>query len=60
MDEDEASPDRLIYSKTGWLARTSAPGYLDCSDWTAFETADEAAQHLIEYYGNESDEHEYE
>jgi len=36
----------------GFMARLSAPGYMDCTDWTAYETADQAAQSLISAYGD--------
>jgi|SRR6185369_4219760 len=42
-----------ITAKHGFIARLSAPGYMDCTDWSAFETADEAAEYLIEMYGDE-------
>jgi hypothetical protein len=28
----------------------SAPGYLDCTDWQIFDTAEEAEQYLEEFY----------
>lgn len=35
----------------GWSARLSAPGYLDCTDWTGvFETEEEAVAALDEMY----------
>lgn len=37
----------------GYGARMSAPGYLDCTDWAVFETYDEAASYLEEYYGDD-------
>ena len=39
--------------KEGWLARLSAPGYLDCTDWSAFETETEAREFLEEFYGED-------
>jgi hypothetical protein len=48
------SADELVRSKTGWLARMSAPGYLDCTDWTAHETEDEARAYLIEHYADDA------
>jgi hypothetical protein len=33
-------------------ARLSAPGFLDCTDWSGpFQSVEEAAQHLIDTYG---------
>jgi hypothetical protein len=34
----------------GFGARLSAPGYLDCTEWTVFDTEDEARAYLDEYY----------
>lgn len=34
----------------GYGARLSAPGYLDRTDWTVFDTVQEAAQDLIDTY----------
>ena len=34
----------------GYGARLSAPGYLDCTDWTVFDTEQEAIDHLEETY----------
>lgn len=46
LDEEETCE-----VKSGWLARWAAPGYMDCTPWTAFPT--EAAAHA---YLDESDE----
>lgn len=35
---------------TGYGARLSAPGYLDCTEWAVFETEDEAREYLRENY----------
>jgi hypothetical protein len=42
-----------ITRKSGYLARLSAPGYMDCTEWSAFDTADEAASYLVETYAND-------
>lgn len=44
-----------IEAKAGWLARMSAPGYMDCTDWTAHETQDKAREYLVQLYGNDDD-----
>lgn len=44
-DISEVSP------RSGWIARLSAPGYMDCTDWCAFDTEQEAQQYLIDTYG---------
>jgi hypothetical protein len=37
--------------KTGWLFRLSAPGYLDCTDWSVADSEEEARAELEEMYG---------
>lgn len=37
----------------GWGARMSAPGYLDCTEWTVFATEDEANEHLDDVFGED-------
>jgi hypothetical protein len=54
LDYIEGKPldsDATIECKHGWLARLSASGYLDCTDWTAHKTEREAKQYLLEMYG---------
>jgi hypothetical protein len=46
-------PDETCAVQTGWLARMSAPGYLDCTDWTAHATEEAARAYLVDTYGNE-------
>jgi hypothetical protein len=36
----------------GYGARLSAPGYLDCTEWTVFETKEDALSFLDEFYGD--------
>lgn len=36
----------------GYGARMSAPGYLDCTDWSVFGSPHEAVMHLINEYGD--------
>jgi hypothetical protein len=42
----------------GFGARLSAPGYLDCTEWTVFDTEDEAREYLAENYPDEDEEPE--
>lgn len=42
----------------GFGARLSAPGYMDKTEWTVFETKEQAAEHLKEMYGDEGIEEE--
>lgn len=37
----------------GFGCRLSAPGYLDCTDWTVFGTPEECKNFLEEAYGDE-------
>lgn len=37
----------------GYGARLSMPGYLDCTEWTVFETREAAKQHLAEMFNAE-------
>lgn len=43
---------------TGFGARLSAPGYLDCTEWCVFETEEEANAYLEENYGDDEGENE--
>lgn len=36
--------------REGYGARLSAPGYLDCTDWSVFDTPEQAQAYLDEYY----------
>jgi hypothetical protein len=50
MDADE-----LCEVKEGWLARWHAPGYLDCTSWTAHKTEQAAHAYLDESDENDED-----
>lgn len=39
----------------GWGARLSAPGYMDCTEWTVFVTEKEARQHLDDVFGEDEE-----
>jgi hypothetical protein len=41
---------------TGYGARLSAPGYMDCTEWAVFDTADEAEAYLEEMYGDDDED----
>lgn len=41
---------------TGFGARLSAPGYLDCTEWTVFDTEDEAREYLEENYPEDEED----
>jgi len=42
----------------GYGARLSAPGYLDCTEWTVFDTPEEAQAYLDETFPDEEDNEE--
>jgi hypothetical protein len=42
----------------GFGARLSAPGYMDCTDWSVFDAAKEAQEFLDENYPEDEDEEE--
>lgn len=55
MDKDDGDMP-CVERQIGWLARLSAPGYMDATDWTAHETEDEAYEYLAETYGDDEDD----
>lgn len=43
----------------GFFGRMSAPGYLDCTDWSGpFETEEECMSELVDMYGDEEEDEE--
>jgi hypothetical protein len=40
----------------GYGARLSAPGYLDCTEWSVFDSPEEAEAYLQEMYGEDEEE----
>ena len=51
-------PIENIETIEGYGARLSASGYMDCTEWAVFDTREEAAQYLLDMYGNECGEPE--
>lgn len=51
-------PEECCEVLTGWLARMSAPGYLDCTDWTTHKSEQAAQAYLADMYGTDDDESE--
>ena len=39
---------------SGYGARLSAPGYMDCTEWSVFDTKAAAEAYLDEFYGDEN------
>lgn len=48
--------DEDVNTVVGYGARMSAPGYLDCTEWVVFDTAEEAEAYLAEEYSDDSTE----
>lgn len=42
-----------VTPKIGWIARLSTPGCMDCTDWSAHDTEQEAIDYLEETYGGD-------
>ena len=47
--------DELCEVKAGWLARWHAPGYMDCTSWSAHKTEQAAHAYLDESDENDED-----
>lgn len=45
-----------IEIREGWGARLSAPGYMDCTDWSVYDTEAEATESLEEMFGDDDDD----
>ena len=43
----------LLEKVTGYGACLTAPGFLDATEWTVFDTVEEAEKYLDEMYGEE-------
>lgn len=54
LEGEPLDPAEPVVPKTGWLARWSAPGYMDCTPWTAFASEQSARDYLDE--SDEDDE----
>ena len=52
--------DLLMTLYTICLARLSAPGYMDCTDWTVFKMREDAEEFLRNEYDVEEEETEEE
>ncbi len=42
--------------RSGWGARLSAPGYMDCTEWCVFDTEQEARDYLRDELGDDDDD----
>lgn len=56
----EVSPEDIEHEEhetvTGFGARLDAPGYMDCTEWTVYDTAAEAARALLDMYFDRADD----
>ena len=55
LEGDPLDPDELVEPQTGWIARMSAPGYMDCTAWSAHSSEQEALDYLEEMYGDDDE-----
>ena len=53
-DYVEGNDTQHVTPKSGWIARMSASGYMDATDWSAFDTEQEAIDYLEETYGDDA------
>lgn len=44
-----------VQPRQGFLARMSAPGYLDCTEWSVHATEQKARDFLFEMYGDDDE-----
>ncbi len=52
--EKDAHAKGLYEHIQGWFCRLSAPGYMDCTEWTGpFESEEECVNYLTETYGDD-------
>lgn len=47
-----------VTTRQGYGARLSAPGYMDCTEWSVFDTKAEAREYLEDMYGDDEDDSE--
>lgn len=50
-----ARVDEVTFRKGWYGARLSAPGYMDCTEWTVFDSEEAARQYLAENYPDTSE-----
>lgn len=52
----QVGEDVTITRTSGYGARLSAPGYLDCTEWCVFNSVKAAEEYLTEMYGDDDSE----
>lgn len=55
LEGEPLDPEEVPEFKIATLARMSAPGYMDCTEWSAFSSDQEAYEYLIEHYAPQED-----
>lgn len=51
-DYSEQAHGEILSRETGWFARLSMPGYLDCTEWEGpFGSEEEAQEHVSDTHG---------
>lgn len=53
LEGEPLDDDASIECREGWVARLSAPGYMDCTPWTAHDSWEDAARYLIDAFGDD-------
>jgi hypothetical protein len=54
--EGKPLADAELERVSGWFARLSAPGYMDCTEWSGpFESEQEAKEHIRDMYDVDPD-----
>lgn len=54
LEGEPLDSDEPAEKVAGWFSRLSAPGYMDCTDWSGpYPTRDAAKAALIEMYGDD-------
>lgn len=54
LEGEPLDSEECAECREGWLARMSAPGYLDCTAWGAYSSRAAAESALSEMYSDES------
>lgn len=49
--EGKPEEDQELVLESGWLCRLSAPGYMDCTEWSGFSSKRAAKNYLAELAG---------
>lgn len=50
LEVSDANDIQSLERRDGWGARLSAPGYMDCTEWSVYDSEDEARAELSQMY----------